>query len=136
MDAVTCLKQHSIKPSMQRIAIMRYLMEHRTHPTVEEIYTALSPVIPTLSKTTVYNTLKLLSEHGAAQMLTIDERNVCYDADTSIHAHFFCKHCAKVYDLFSPQAPVQSGQTELNGHEIQETHLYYKGICRQCRTND
>ena len=43
---------------MQRIAIMEYLMEHRTHPSADEIYTALSPSMPTLSKTTVYNTLK------------------------------------------------------------------------------
>lgn len=83
MDVVKRLQNHNIKPSVQRIAIMNYLIEHRTHPTVDEIYTALSPSIPTLSKTTVYNTLKLLSEQGAAQTLTIDERNTCYDADTS-----------------------------------------------------
>ena len=75
MDVVKRLQNHNIKPSVQRIAIMNYLIEHRTHPTVDEIYTALSPSIPTLSKTTVYNTLKLLSEQGAAQTLTIDERN-------------------------------------------------------------
>ena len=74
MDVVKRLQNHNIKPSVQRIAIMNYLIEHRTHPTVDEIYTALSPSIPTLSKTTVYNTLKLLSEQGAAQTLTIDER--------------------------------------------------------------
>ena len=77
MDVVKRLQNHNIKPSVQRIAIMNYLIEHRTHPTVDEIYTALSPSIPTLSKTTVYNTLKLLSEQGAAQTLTIDERNTC-----------------------------------------------------------
>ena len=95
MDVVKRLQNHNIKPSVQRIAIMTYLMEHRTHPTVDEIYTALAPSIPTLSKTTVYNTLKLLSEQGAAQTLTIDERNTCYDADTTPHAHFLCKHCGK-----------------------------------------
>jgi Fe2+ or Zn2+ uptake regulation protein len=99
MDVVKRLQNHNIKPSVQRIAIMNYLIEHRTHPTVDEIYTALSPSIPTLSKTTVYNTLKLLSEQGAAQTLTIDERNTCYDADTSPHGHFLCKRCGKIYDL-------------------------------------
>ena len=53
MDVVKRLQNHNIKPSVQRIAIMNYLIEHRTHPTVDEIYTALSPSIPTLSKTTV-----------------------------------------------------------------------------------
>ena len=75
MKSYDRLLKYSIKPSMQRIAIMEYLMEHRTHPSADEIYTALSPSMPTLSKTTVYNTLKLFSEQGAALMLTIDERN-------------------------------------------------------------
>lgn len=132
MDAIKRLQEHSIKPSLQRIAIMNYLMEHRTHPTVDEIYTALAPGIPTLSKTTVYNTLKLLSEQGAAQTLTIDDRNTCYDADTSLHAHFLCKRCGRVYDLQSKALCKQPGLTDAEGHDIQETHYYYKGICKHC----
>ena len=45
------------------------------HPTVDEIYQALVDHIPTLSKTTVYNTLRLLMEHGVVRMLTIDGKN-------------------------------------------------------------
>ncbi|WP_291528977.1 Fur family transcriptional regulator [Bacteroides sp. UBA939] len=127
------LQQHNIKPSMQRIAIMKYLMDHRTHPTVDEIYTALSPTIPTLSKTTVYNTLKILSEQGAAQTLTIDERNTCYDADITPHAHFLCKHCGKIYDLSCDASIKQTEEIDMDGYEVQEIHYYYKGICKQCK---
>ena len=35
------LLAHGIKPSVQRIAIMEYLFQHHTHPTVDEIYTKL-----------------------------------------------------------------------------------------------
>jgi len=73
--AYECLMDHGVKPSVQRIAIMDYLLKNRTHPTAEEIYSALVNLIPTLSKTTVYNTLKLFVEQGAALMLTIDEKN-------------------------------------------------------------
>ena len=132
MDAIKRLQEYNIKPSVQRISIMSYLMEHRTHPTVDEIYTALSPSIPTLSKTTVYNTLKLLSEQGAAQTLTIDERNTCYDADTTPHAHFLCKHCGKVYDLECPANVKKVEDMDMNGDDVQEIHYYYKGICKYC----
>ena len=71
------LTAHGIKPSVQRLEIMKYLMTHHTHPTVEDVYTALCKKIPTLSRTTVYNTLRMFAEHKAAQMLTIDERRVC-----------------------------------------------------------
>lgn len=134
MDIVSTLQAHNIKPSVQRIAIMGYLLEHRTHPTVDEIYTALAPSIPTLSKTTVYNTLKLLSEQGAAQMLTIDERNTCYDADTSLHAHFLCRQCNKVFDL--PINSVRAMTEDIKGFEVEEIHLYYRGICQACKESE
>ena len=132
MDVVEQLQSHHIKPSVQRMAIMSYLMEHRTHPTVDEIYTALAPSIPTLSKTTVYNTLKLLSEQGAAQTLTIDEHNTCYDAETHPHGHFLCKRCGKIYDLPYNNSDKQAAVMDTDGHNVQETHYYYKGICKHC----
>ena len=104
MNAYEYLLSYHIKPSVQRIAIMDYLLKHHTHPRIDEIYMALCPDIPTLSKTTVYNTLKLFVEHGAARMLTIDERNACFDGDTSVHAHFQCKVCGKITDIpLSPE---------------------------------
>lgn len=137
MDAVERLQEHNIKLSVQRIAIMDYLMKHCTHPTVDDIYTALSPTIPTLSKTTVYNTLRLLSEEGAVQTLTIDEKNTCYDADGEPHAHFLCKSCGKIYDVeYGDQTHSSPSSRMLSGHQVQEVHRYYKGICRDCLKKD
>ncbi len=48
-----------IKPSYQRIKIYEYIFNNNIHPTVDNIYKKLLKEIPTLSKTTVYNTLKL-----------------------------------------------------------------------------
>ena len=62
MKTYKYLQGYGIKPSIQRIAIMDYLLTHKTHPSIEEIYLALCDEIPTLSKTTVYNTLKLFAE--------------------------------------------------------------------------
>lgn len=133
MNVYEYLLSYQIKPSVQRIAIMDYLLKHRTHPCIDEIYMALCQDIPTLSKTTVYNTLKLFVEHGAARMLTIDEHNTCFDGDMSVHAHFQCRMCGKISDV-----PLATGQSEEikylqgNGFQINETHLYYKGICPEC----
>lgn len=60
-----------IRPSIQRVAIMKYLQAHHTHPTVEDVYLALKKQLPTVSRTTVYNTLRMLSEHHAASMITM-----------------------------------------------------------------
>jgi len=123
----------NIKPSVQRIAIMDYLLTHRTHPSAEVVYGDMHDTMPTLSKTTVYNTLKLLAEHGAALMLTIDENKVSFDGDTSPHAHFLCSKCGKIYDLLIPKTIENGIQVEIDGHIITETHYYYKGICKNCQ---
>lgn len=127
------LIKYQIKPSVQRIAIMTYLLEHRIHPTVDEIYQGLSEQIPTLSRTTIYNTVKLFAEKGSLQVLGIDEKNVRYDIDTSPHAHFLCLECGKVYDiaLNYPEKIALSGVEEFT---IKETHLYCKGYCKCCNT--
>ncbi len=127
------LLKYNIKPSVQRMAIMEYLMKHFTHPSVDEIYTALSSRFPTLSRTTVYNTLKLFVENGAVQMLTIDEKMTCFDGDLSTHAHFLCKQCGVIYDFpLSDSVKDIIGTTASEGHSITEAHQYYKGVCRKC----
>ena len=127
-NALNTLLEYGIHPSVQRIAIMDYLQKHHTHPTVDEVYVALHKEIPTLSKTTVYNTLKLFAEQGAAQMLTIDERKVCFDGVVTPHVHFLCKTCGKVFDF-----PLTEEQMYVGCPEITEAHVYYKGYCSECK---
>lgn len=130
------LTLHGVKPSVQRLAVMEYLMEHHTHPTVDEIYSKLHRDMPTLSKTTVYNTLKLLTEQGAAIQLTIDERNVCFDADTTPHAHFLCTRCGKVYDIALRHNDLEAQAQLPEGFRTDHSALYFRGNCEHCALNE
>lgn len=129
------LRQCGIRPSLQRVAIMQYLQTHFTHPTVEDVYRGLRDEIPTLSLTTVYNTLRMFSEQKAALMLTINDHHVCYDGVTAPHAHFFCKQCGMVIDLAGDDTPADAFPMEREGCLLEEVQLYYKGICNDCRNN-
>jgi len=129
-DAYDRLVAHGIKPSVQRMAIMHYLLTHKTHPTVEEVYGALCEDMPTLSRTTVYNTLHLLSESNVVQIVTIDEHRVCYDGDISPHIHFYCKRCKRIIDLRDGEAPLP--MEYMNGNRVDSVQLYCKGICADC----
>lgn len=124
------LKKHDIKPSYQRIKIFEYLVTYKTHPTVDEIYKALNTEIPTLSKTTVYNTLNIFIEKGIAIVITIDENETRYDANIKLHGHFKCEVCQKIYDI---QIPVKNLEfEELKEFEVKDTQIYFKGICPNC----
>jgi len=127
------LKSHGIKPSYQRIKIFEYLIKHRNHPTVDNIFKALSQGIPTLSKTTVYNTLKLFVEKKIVKVIVIEENETRYDADTSIHGHFKCESCTKVFDLAVEMSKVDI--PSLDNFQVNEHHLYFKGLCEKCLKN-
>ncbi len=124
------LKDHGIKPSFQRIKIFKYLKDHKNHPTVDIIYKELIKEIPTLSKTTVYNTLNLFMEKNIVNIITIEENETRYDADTSLHGHFKCKECGFVYD-FDLNIP-QLSKKILKDFETNEKHIYFKGKCKNC----
>jgi len=128
------LRQFSIKPSVQRSAVMNFLLKNRIHPTIDEIYMALSPSMPTLSKTTVYNTLGLFVERGAVRALAIDERNARYDVDISAHAHFMCRSCGAVHDIFSLNNNMFQ-TPQISKFKIDAVEISYFGICENCSGN-
>lgn len=130
MNTSDFLLEHGIKPSFQRIKIFDYLKSTKSHPTVDEIHKHLVKEIPTLSKTTVYNTLNLFIEKGIAIIVMIEENEARYDADTSVHGHFKCNNCGNVYDFHINDLAFNTN--ELENFKIQEKHLYFKGICENC----
>lgn len=133
-DTGKYLSEYGIRPSVQRIAVMEYLLVHRTHPTAEEIFRALSPGLPTLSRTTVYNTLDLLVARGAVAHITIDPRFSRYDGDISLHGHFLCDRCGGLYDV--PLGPLPTALYPKE-HRVASAQLYYRGVCARCtQTHD
>ncbi|WP_271628923.1 Fur family transcriptional regulator [Caldicellulosiruptor sp. DIB 104C] len=125
------LLQKGIKPSLIRLKVYEYLADHKTHPTVDEIYSSLVLEIPTLSKTSVYNTLSLFVEKGLAQIITIEENIARFDADTSVHGHFQCKSCGKIYDFSVKPDSIQSSLS--SEFIVDEIYVYYKGTCPYCK---
>lgn len=125
IDISEKLKSSGISPSVQRMEIYRYLIEMRNHPTVETIYHALHKTIPTLSKTTVYNTLKLFVTKGIAIEITIDKNELRYDADIDIHGHFLNEDSGKIQDIDIDVSGLNPEFFEKA--EIKEHHIYFKG---------
>ncbi len=125
------LTAHNIKPSTQRIAIMKFLMENRIHPTVDVIYSGLKDEMPTLSRTTVYNTVWLLAENNAILALDIDSKNVHFDYIERNHAHFYCRECGNIIDVeLGDFSPINNDMVH-----IDSVNVYYKGLCNLCFKN-
>lgn len=124
------LREHKIMPSVQRIRIFDTLLGTTEHPTVDTIYQSLAKEIPTLSKTTVYNTLKLFQKKGLVLVVNIEDHETRYDADTSFHGHFKCQSCGLVTDFAISEEDRKINS--LKGFQVDESHFYLKGICKKC----
>ncbi|MDI9495448.1 MAG: transcriptional repressor [Bacillota bacterium] len=124
------LKKKNIRLTHQRLKILEYLYNAKTHPTVEEIYSALKKEVPSLSKTTIYNTLNYLSELNIIKSLIIDENEARFDGVTDNHGHFKCSKCGKIYDFDINMDALAADR--LDNFEINEKTVYFKGICSGC----
>ncbi len=134
IDIPKYLTEKGIKASYQRIRILKYFQEHLTHPTVNDIYLELVPEIPTLSKTTVYNTLNLFVEKEILDVILIEENEARYDWAMKTHGHFKCIECGDVFDLDVQLDPANI--PGLDGYNIKEQHVYIKGVCTKCMNSD
>lgn len=134
IDIPKYLTERGIKASYQRIRILKYFQDHLTHPTVNDIYLELVPEIPTLSKTTVYNTLNLFVDNGILDVILIEENEARYDWSMKTHGHFKCIECGDVFDLNVQLDPEQI--PGLDGYKIKEQHVYIKGVCTRCQNSE
>ncbi|MEF8879802.1 MAG: Fur family transcriptional regulator [Candidatus Thermoplasmatota archaeon] len=128
------LKEKNLKVTPQRIEILKYLDKNRTHPNAEEIYQGVKEDNPSISKTTVYNSLEKLKENNLIQSLSICPSEKRYDFNEQLHHHFYCKKCGRVIDLDfrCPNMEKIHEEIKSKGHQIDEAHGYFKGICKNC----
>jgi len=110
-------------------------MNNRTHPTVAEIYDVLITDIPSLSKTTVYNTLNLFVDKELVEEVTIEGSEMRYDIkDPEGHGHFKCTKCHKIYDV-----PIQIDKIfsdEMSDFLVQAQFVHFVGICPDCQKDN
>ena len=124
------LLEKDIKPSYPRMKILEYLMTQKNHPTVDNIYSELVKEMPTLSKTTVYNTLNSFIKEGIARVITIEEGETRYDADIENHGHFKCTKCGAIHDFKINETQIE--KEGLEDFKVEEKNFYYLGLCKNC----
>ena len=124
------ITKKGINLSHQRLKVFEYLYKNQCHPTADEIFTDLQKEIPTLSRTTVYNTLKILSKAGLLRTITIEDNEIRYDIVIENHGHFKCENCGTIFN-FSLDVDLLKSD-DLKNFKIEDKSVYFKGICPGC----
>lgn len=119
--------------SRQREIIYNQVMNFPTHPTAEEVYTALKQENPNLSLGTVYRNLNQLSEAGMLLKIPIADGSDRFDGRTDRHYHMICEKCSRVFDVeLDCLDTIPQTVMEAEGHRITRVTLNLKGICAAC----
>lgn len=128
------LKDKGYSLTVQRLAVLEYLHNNPTHPSVDKIYKDLQRKYPAFSRATVYNTVQLLTELGLIQPLSVDKEKVRYDGNPEPHPHFVCRICGKIWDIEMKGAKwnVEEVEKMLNV-KVENTEVIYRGVCEHCR---
>lgn len=128
-DIIFRFSEKNIRLTPQRIGVYRFLLENRIHPTVDTVYHSLKTENPSLSKTTIYNTVDTLAEAGLVRLIRASEGEVRLDAFVDRHGHFICTQCGEIADfsLDGCNMPESMKQFQIADFEVQAT-----GLCPRC----
>ena len=91
--------KHGILPTPQRIEVASILLERPQHLSAEHIIDKLKTAKSSVSKATVYNSLKLFSDHGLVKECMVDPVRKFYDSTTHPHHHFYNVDSGELSDI-------------------------------------
>lgn len=125
-DLIDRLERHHIRASAQRLAIARYVLATDDHPSADEVWKAVTPDFPLVSRATVYNTLQLFTEKGLLRQLVLAEGCVVYDPKVEPHHHFVDDETGSIVDI--PWTALRVGKIdELEGVDVRDYMVVVRG---------
>ena len=132
-DLTLLMKEHGIKPTANRIIVVKALSEGNRPLSMTE----LEDRIGSIDKSGIFRALTLFKEQHLVHVLE-DGDGVRYElchshdhaVDNDMHIHFHCEHCGETIcleDLAIPEVQLPEGFL------IQSANFVLKGICPKCQ---
>ena len=100
------LEEHDILPTPQRLEVADILLLKPQHLSAEQIIDRLRDNGSTVSKATVYNTLKLFEKNGLIKERIVDPERRFYDSSTHPHHHFYNVDSGKLTDIAADEIAI------------------------------
>jgi len=130
---IQALRNKGYKATPQRIAICKFALSSREHPSVQRIYKEVKKTYPTVSLATVYKTLQILKEIGLVQELNFPKDQTRFDSYLEPHINLVCLRCGNIQDVDDVNAKElvkKVAATRRFTPSSQRLDIY--GICEKC----
>jgi Fur family ferric uptake transcriptional regulator len=133
------IRKRGLRKTSQRELILEVFLETEDHVSSEDLYWLVQKRDSDVGQTTVYRTLKLLTEAGLAREVRLGDGRTYYEHhfDHEHHDHMICTVCGKVIEFFS--AEIEELQDEMAAKfKFKPTHhsLRILGICDNCQEEE
>lgn len=130
------IQKAGLKRTAQRELILDVFLRTEMHLTSEDLYRLVQAEDPNIGHTTVYRTLKLLTEAGLAREVRFGDNRTRYEHNYKHqhHDHMICTECGRTIEFYS--AELEAIQDAIAAkHRFEPTYhsLRINGICVDCR---
>jgi Fur family peroxide stress response transcriptional regulator len=131
--AIEALRKKGYRATPQRIAICRFALHSRDHPTAQRIYDEVKKVHPTVSLATVYKTLQILEELDLIQELGFPQGKARFDSCMKPHINLVCLRCGNIRDIDDLTArEIVKRVVATTKFTATRQRLDIYGICQNC----
>jgi len=133
------LKDHGLKLTAQRGAILARTLQIDEHFSAEELFEVLRRESRGISKATVYRTLALLVEAELLDARDFDRGHMLYERATheAHHDHLICVRCKRIFEFHCEE--IEQLQEQISQRYdfemVSHTHHIY-GVCGRCRRQE
>jgi Fur family transcriptional regulator, ferric uptake regulator len=130
------IQKRGLKRTAQRDLILDVFLRTEGHVSGEDLYRLVSAQDASVGQTTVYRTLRLLTEAGLAREVRFGDGRAHYEHNYKHqhHDHMICSECGKIIEFYSPELEaIQDVMAAKHRFELTSHLLRMIGICSDCR---
>ena len=133
------IQKAGLRRTAQRDLIMDLFLRTEEHLSSDDLYRLVKREDPTVGYTTVYRTLKLLTEAGLAREVRFGDNKTHYEHhyNHEHHDHMICTVCGGVTEFFSAEIEAKQDEMALR-FRFRPTHhsLRIWGVCAECQVSE
>ncbi|CAN5355238.1 transcriptional repressor [soil metagenome] len=130
------IQKSGLRHTGQRDLILEMFLKTEEHLTSEDLYWIVQKKDASVGHTTVYRTLKLLTEAGLAREVRFGDGKTYYEHhyNHDHHDHMICTECGLVIEFFSEKLEAaQDAMSEKYNFEPTHHSLRIWGLCEECQ---
>ena len=130
------IQKEGLKRTAQRDLILDVFLRTEGHVSGEDLYRLVREQDASVGQTTVYRTLRLLTDAGLAREVRFGDGRAHYEHNYKHqhHDHMICSKCGKIIEFYSPELEaIQDAMAAKHRFELTSHLLRMIGICADCR---